>query len=97
MKKKFIKAIQKYFMKTKDEQKFHIAVYIANAALLVSGITIHSLLGLSIDKHPIVSKPNSIINIWPTVEFIIIDLKPISPNIRKSLASLSSLCSNKIH
>jgi hypothetical protein len=30
-------------------------------------------LGLSIDKHAIVSKSSSIINIWLTVNFMIID------------------------
>jgi hypothetical protein len=34
---------------------------------------IHSLLGLSIDKHTIISKYNSIINIWPNIQLIIID------------------------
>jgi hypothetical protein len=34
---------------------------------------IHSLLGLLIDKHTIISKPNSIINIWPNIHFIIIN------------------------
>lgn len=57
-------------MKTKDEQKLHIVAYIANATLLVGGTTIHYLLGLSIDKHAIVSKSNSIIDIWPTIELM---------------------------
>jgi hypothetical protein len=50
-------------MKTKNEQKLCIVAYIANATLLVGGTTIHSLLGLSIDKHAIVSRSNSIIDI----------------------------------
>jgi hypothetical protein len=33
----------------------------------------HSLLGLLIDKHNTISKPNSIIKIWPNIQFIIID------------------------
>jgi hypothetical protein len=41
--------------------------------LLVGGITIHFLLGLSIDKNVIVSKSNSIINIWSTIKYMIID------------------------
>jgi hypothetical protein len=41
--------------------------------LLVGGTTIHCLLGLSIDKPAIVSKSNSIINIWPAIDFMIID------------------------
>jgi hypothetical protein len=39
----------------------------------VGGTMIHSLLGLSINKHAILNKLNSIIDIWPTIEFIIID------------------------
>jgi len=34
---------------------------------------IHFLLGLLIDKHTTISKPNSIINTWPNIQFIIID------------------------
>ncbi len=60
-------------MKTMNEQKLRIVAYNANATLLVGGTTIHSLLGLSIDKHAIVSKSSSIINIWLTVNFMIID------------------------
>ncbi len=41
--------------------------------MLVGGITIHSLLGLSIDKNVIVSKSNSIIDIWPTIKYMIIN------------------------
>jgi hypothetical protein len=33
----------------------------------------HYLLGLSIDKHDIVSKPNLVMSILPTIEFIIVD------------------------
>jgi hypothetical protein len=33
----------------------------------------HYLLGLSINKHDIVSKPNLVTNIWSTIEFIIVD------------------------
>jgi hypothetical protein len=72
-KTQIIKAIQDFFMKTKNEQKLCIVAYNANAALLVVGTTIHSLLGLSVDKHAIVSKSNSIINVWPTIDFMIID------------------------
>jgi len=28
---------------------------------------------LSINKHAIISKPNLVTNIWPTIEFIIVD------------------------
>jgi hypothetical protein len=41
--------------------------------LLVGGTTIHSILGLSINIHAIISKPNLVTNIWPIVEFIIVD------------------------
>ncbi len=60
-------------MKTKNEQKLCILAYNANAASLVGGTTIHSILGLSIDKPAIVSKSSSIINIWPIIDFMIID------------------------
>lgn len=43
------------------------------ATLFMGGTTIHALLGLSIDKHGIINKSNSIIDIWPTSKFIIID------------------------
>jgi hypothetical protein len=39
----------------------------------MGGTTIHSLLGLSINKHVIANKSNSIIDIWTTTKFIIID------------------------
>ncbi len=60
-------------MKMNNEQKLCIATYIINATLLVGGTTIHSLLGLSIDKHALVNKSNSIVDIWPTIGFIIIN------------------------
>jgi hypothetical protein len=63
-----IKAIQHLFIYKNNEQKIHIVAYNANAALLVGGITIHSLLGLPINKHAIVNKSNSIIDIWPTID-----------------------------
>lgn len=72
-KTKIIKAIQKYFIKTNNEQKLHIAAYIANATLLVGGTIIHSIIGFSINKHAIISKPNLVTNIWPTIEFVIVD------------------------
>jgi hypothetical protein len=34
---------------------------------------IHFLLGLLINKHTTISKPNLVINIWPNVQFIIIN------------------------
>jgi len=72
-KTQIIKNIQDFFMKTKNEQKLRIVAYNANAALLVGGTTIHCLLGLSIHKPAIVSKSSSIINIWPGIDFMIID------------------------
>jgi hypothetical protein len=38
-----------------NEQKIHIVANIANVTLLVGGTIIHSILGLSIDKHAIVN------------------------------------------
>jgi hypothetical protein len=55
------------------QQKFRVATCTTNATLLLNGTMIHSLLGLSIDKHTIISKYNSIINIWPNIQLIIID------------------------
>jgi hypothetical protein len=43
------------------------------ATLFMGGTTIHSLLGLFINKNVIVNKSNSIIDIRPTTIFIIID------------------------
>jgi hypothetical protein len=56
----------------KKQQKLIVATYNTNATLLINGTMIHSLLGLSIDKHIIISKSNSIINIWQNIQFIII-------------------------
>jgi len=71
-KTKVIKTIY-WKIKINNEQKLCIGAYIANATLLVGGTIICSILGLSIDKHAIVNKLNWIVNIWPTIEFIIID------------------------
>jgi hypothetical protein len=57
----------------KKQQKLIVVTYTANLALLINGTMIHFLLGLSIDKHIIISKPNSIINIWPNIQFIVIE------------------------
>jgi hypothetical protein len=57
-------------MKMNNEKKLCIATYIVNATLLVGRITIHSLLGLSIDKHALVNKSNSIVDILPTIYWI---------------------------
>jgi len=71
-KTQIIKAILKYFIKTNNERKLHIVTYIANCNI-VNETTIHFILGLSINKHAIISKPNLVTNIWPTIEFIIVD------------------------
>jgi hypothetical protein len=71
-KTKIIKAILKYFIKTNNEQKLHIVAYTTNCSI-VNGTIIHFILGLSINKHAIISKPNLVTNIWPTIEFIIVD------------------------
>ncbi len=57
----------------RKQQKFRNVTYTVNASLLINGTTIHSLLRLSINKHTIIVKPNSIINIWANIQFIIID------------------------
>jgi hypothetical protein len=60
-------------LKTTKQQKLRFVGYTTNVTLLTNGTTIHSLLGLSIDKQKIINKPYSIINIWPNIQFIIID------------------------
>jgi hypothetical protein len=72
-KTKIIRAIQDYFLKTGKQQKFKVAAYTTNATLLINGTIIHYLLGLSINKHKTISKSNPIINIWPNIQFIIIN------------------------
>jgi hypothetical protein len=60
-KTQIIKAIKECFLKTKNEDKLHITTYTTNVVLLIGGITIHSLLGLSIDKNTIKQIHNSTI------------------------------------
>jgi hypothetical protein len=48
----------------------HIATYIANTTLLVGGTSFHYLFRFSINKHAIVSKSSSIINIWLIIDEI---------------------------
>jgi hypothetical protein len=43
-----------------SKQEFCIATYTTNAILLISGTTIHSLLGLSIEKNTIRKKSKTI-------------------------------------
>ncbi len=66
-KTQIIRVIQDYFLKIGKEQKLKITAYIANAALLKNGTTIHFLLELLINKCTIINKPYSIINIWPNI------------------------------
>jgi hypothetical protein len=56
-----IRTIQDYFLKMGKQQKLKVETYTTNATLLINGTTIQSLLGLSINKHKTISKPNSII------------------------------------
>jgi hypothetical protein len=55
-KTQIIKAIEKCFLKTNNEDKLRITTYITNVALLIGGMTIHFLFGLSIDKKMIIKK-----------------------------------------
>ncbi len=68
-----IRIIQDYFLKMGKPKKLKVATYIANATLSINRTMIHSLLGLSINKYTTISKPNSIINTWSNIQFIIID------------------------
>jgi hypothetical protein len=61
----------RFFLKMK--KIMIIVTYTTNLTLLINGTMIHFYLGLSINKHIIISKPNSIINIWPNIQFIIIE------------------------
>jgi hypothetical protein len=40
---------------------------------LIGGTTIHSLLGLSIDKNTIINKSKTILNNWCNTQFMIVD------------------------
>jgi ABC-type glutathione transport system ATPase component len=50
-KSQVIKAVRQYFSKTNQEDKLKIAAFTASASLSISGSTIHSLIGLSIDQN----------------------------------------------
>jgi hypothetical protein len=56
-----------------NEDKLHIITYIANFTLLIGGTTIHSLLGLSIDKNIIINKSKTILDSWSNIQFMIVD------------------------
>jgi hypothetical protein len=51
-----IRTIQDYFLKMGKQQKLKVETYTTNATLLINGTTIHSLLGLLINKHTTISK-----------------------------------------
>jgi hypothetical protein len=40
---------------------------------LIGGTTIHSLLGLSIDKNTIINKSKTILDSWSNIQFMIVD------------------------
>jgi len=68
-----IKVVPNYILKWQVNKLNFVLQYIfLNAILLMNGTTIHSLLGLLIDRCTIISKSNSIINIWHNVQFIVI-------------------------
>jgi hypothetical protein len=60
-------------LKTSNEDKLHITTYITNVIILISGTTIHSLLGLSIDKNTIINKFKTIVDSWFNIQFMIVD------------------------
>jgi hypothetical protein len=68
-----IKAIKEYFLKTNNKNKLRITTYTTNVVLLIGGTTIHSLLGLSIDKNTIINKSKTISDSWSNIQFMIID------------------------
>ncbi len=47
-------------------------MYITNATLLINGTIINSLLKLSVDKHATITKPNTIRDVQPDIQSIII-------------------------
>jgi hypothetical protein len=53
-------------LKTNNKDKLHITTYTANVASLIGGTTIHSLLGLSIDKNIIINKSKQYQIVGPT-------------------------------
>jgi hypothetical protein len=61
-----IKAIKECFLKTNNKDKLCIITYTTNVVLLIGGITVHSLLGLSIDKNMIINNPKQYHIVGPT-------------------------------
>ncbi len=60
-------------MKTNNEDKLRITTYTTNVALLIGGINVHSLHGLSIDKNTIINKSKTIPHCWSDIQFMIVD------------------------
>ncbi len=60
-------------MKTNNKDKLHIITYTTNVVLLIGGTTIHSLLGLSMDKNIIINKSKTMPNSWSNIQFMIVD------------------------
>jgi hypothetical protein len=55
----------------KIQKKLHITTFITNVTLLIGGTTIHSLLGISIDKSTIINKSKTILDSWSNIQFMI--------------------------
>jgi hypothetical protein len=72
-KTQLIKAIKEYFVKTNNKDKLCITTYTTNVISLIGGTTIHSLLGLSIDKNTIINKSKTIPSSWSDIQFMIVD------------------------
>jgi hypothetical protein len=76
-KTQIIKVIKKYSLKTNNNHKLritiYITIYITNAILLIGGSIIHSLFGSSIDKNTIINKSKTIPNSWFDIQFMIVD------------------------
>jgi hypothetical protein len=60
-------------LKTNNKDKLHIITYTTNVVLLIGGTTIHSLLGLSMDKNIIINKSKTMPNSWSNIQFMIVD------------------------
>jgi hypothetical protein len=61
------------FLKTNNEDKVCITTYIKNVVLLIGETTIHSLLGLPIDKNININKSQTIPDSWFNIQFVIVD------------------------
>jgi hypothetical protein len=72
-KTQIIRGIKECFLKTNNEDKLRITTYTTNIALLIGGIIVHSLFGLSIDKNMIINKSKRIPYCWYDIQFMIVD------------------------